>query len=113
MCWDGGDLLICDYCPAAWHAACLTADARQASTSSLIWACPHHRCVHCKRKASAAGLIFRCEMCERAFCEDCMPEDVEVRVGVGGVRVRGRGRGGGGVVWVMGGHDVVWIMLYG
>ena len=35
------------------------------------WHCMHHECSVCHRKAAAVGgLIFRCEMCPRAFCED-------------------------------------------
>ena len=65
---------------SAWHAACLSPAHRRASqNSALAWACPHHSCALCGRKAAAAGLIFRCEMCDNAYCEDCLPEDVEVR----------------------------------
>lgn len=40
--------------------------------------CPHHSCRECKRKSTAAGLIFRCEICPYAFCEDCLPQDAFV-----------------------------------
>ena len=32
------------------------------------WACPHHSCAECGRKAAAVGgMLFRCEACPRAF----------------------------------------------
>ena len=41
-----------------------------------MWACPHHQCGQCGRKAAAAGgLLFRCAMCPRSFCEDHLPAE--------------------------------------
>jgi hypothetical protein len=77
-CWDGGDLFCCDVCPAAYHGgdACAGASItalRRAST----WRCPQHSCMECGRSASAAGgLIFRCQACPAAFCDEHLPEDV-------------------------------------
>lgn len=40
------------------------------------WVCPHHHCGECGRTASkAGGLLFACQACERAFCEDHLPPD--------------------------------------
>ncbi|TPX62874.1 hypothetical protein PhCBS80983_g00145 [Powellomyces hirtus] len=34
--------------------------------------CPQHRCVTCdKSTADAGGLLFRCQSCPNAYCEDC------------------------------------------
>ena len=42
-------------------------------------ACPHHTCSTCGRNTAAAGgLLFRCEACPRAFCEDCLPDKYEM-----------------------------------
>ena len=41
----------------------------------------HHtkQCVECGRKAQAVGgLIFRCECCPMAYCEDHLPIDAEL-----------------------------------
>ena len=36
--------------------------------------CPHHTCVECGRKAAACGgILFRCEACPMAYCEDHLP----------------------------------------
>ena len=40
--------------------------------------CPHHACHECGRKSSAAGLVFRCEICPLAYCEDCLPQEAFV-----------------------------------
>ena len=39
--------------------------------------CTQHRCNVCKAPAQkSGGLIFRCWTCPRAFCSDCLPDDV-------------------------------------
>jgi hypothetical protein len=76
VCWTDGTLYCCDHCPAAYHAECVGETARSLERANP-WACPHHACGTCGRKAAAAGgLIFRCECCASAFCEDHLPEDV-------------------------------------
>ena len=38
-----------------------------------------HACLECRRKAAAVGgLLFRCEWCTNAFCEDHLPIDAEL-----------------------------------
>ena len=45
------------------------------------WSCPHHSCKICGRKAAAVGgLIFRCEMCPTAYCEDHLPNAARERI---------------------------------
>ncbi|GFR46602.1 hypothetical protein Agub_g8205, partial [Astrephomene gubernaculifera] len=75
VCWEGGDLLCCDHCPAAFHPACLgLSEGQTALLAKRNWSCPHHSCVTCERNTQrAGGLLFRCEMCEKAFCEDDLP----------------------------------------
>lgn len=37
-------------------------------------ACSHHRCSQCNKNTEAAGgLLFACESCPHAYCEDCRP----------------------------------------
>jgi len=76
VCWTDGTLYCCDQCPAAYHAECVGETAKALERANP-WACPHHACSVCARKAAAAGgLLFRCECCASAFCEDHLPEDV-------------------------------------
>jgi len=71
---DGG-LRGCDYCPAAFHLSCI--GMSEADSNSFGgWACPHHSCATCGRKAAAAGgLLFRCAVCPHSFCEDHLPPE--------------------------------------
>ncbi len=76
VCWADGTLYCCDLCPAAYHAECI-GETEKALQRANPWVCPHHSCQECGRKAAAAGgLLFRCECCAGAFCEDHLPEDV-------------------------------------
>ena len=86
QCWDGGELVCCDFCPAAYHPKCLGyKDALEMTGGALLsgglrmWGCPHHSCVECGRKTSAAGgLLFRCSVCPNAYCEDHLPEAASI-----------------------------------
>mmetsp|Transcript_24916 Transcript_24916/g.29976 ORF Transcript_24916/g.29976 Transcript_24916/m.29976 type:complete len:566 (+) Transcript_24916:1335-3032(+) len=73
-CQDGGELILCDFCPAAYHEECLIAmNFPLPGTKGLgtSWSCPHHTCATCNRKSGAAGgLLFRCSVCPNAYCED-------------------------------------------
>lgn len=62
MCWDGGDLLCCDYCPGAFHPECLgLTAAHMKALERKRWSCPHHTCRKCDRNTGrAGGLLFRC-----------------------------------------------------
>ena len=64
-CWDGGNLICCEWCPAAYHPKCVGLNSEDdLSGFGNTWACPHHSCSQCERKAAAAGgLLFRCQMC--------------------------------------------------
>ncbi len=77
VCWTGGELICCDYCPGAVHPECIGID--DVNSLPFSWACPHHKCNLCGRKAHAAGgLLFRCEACPKAWCEDHLPLDAEL-----------------------------------
>jgi hypothetical protein len=36
-CWDGGDLLLCDFCPVAVHAKCVGLDADEVKDLRKWW----------------------------------------------------------------------------
>ena len=66
-CWDGGELVMCDYCPVSLCFSCAGVTAADLGPS---WRCGHHQCTSCGRRASAAGgMLFRCAECPNAFCE--------------------------------------------
>jgi len=72
-CWDGGELLCCEYCPRVFHAACMNLP-KNAHKLPIV-KCSQHECAECGRKAAnAGGMLFRCRSCPLAQCEDCLPE---------------------------------------
>lgn len=73
-CWDGGDIILCDNCPLSFHMSCLRLKRLPAGK----WSCPHHKCTSCCRTSSAAALLFRCEVCPLAYCEDCLPAEASI-----------------------------------
>ncbi|KAL8279227.1 hypothetical protein RQP46_008264 [Phenoliferia psychrophenolica] len=76
-CKDGGKLFECSGCPRTAHADCVGMTERALSKTS-IWMCPQHNCGSCGRSTGdAGGLLFRCECCPVAFCDDCLPENFE------------------------------------
>lgn len=75
ICWDGGEVLVCDGCPCSYHLSCL---GLKKIPNDFMWYCPHHICATCHRKIQAAGLLFRCMNCENAYCEDCLPAESEI-----------------------------------
>ena len=77
-CWDGGDIVCCDLCPVSVHAECIGMTQGEIAKATR-WGCPHHSCAECGRKSAAVGgMLFRCESCPRAFCEDHLPGDAEI-----------------------------------
>ena len=75
MCGDGGSIICCELCPVSCHPECIGLDPAEVPTMRQ-WYCPHHACLECGRKAAAVGgLLFRCSVCPKAFCEDHLPAD--------------------------------------
>ncbi|GAA6057817.1 hypothetical protein JCM3770_004290 [Rhodotorula araucariae] len=74
-CQDGGDVFLCTGCPRAYHAGVCAGGRRAAELARTpVWYCPQHTCAVCDRNTSAAGgLLFRCQTCPTALCEDCLP----------------------------------------
>lgn len=54
VCWDGGDLVCCDRCPAAYHPDCLGLPEEQLQ-SAPTWSCPQHACAVCQKKAQVGA----------------------------------------------------------
>eukprot|EP00611_Tribonema_gayanum_P023708 TRINITY_DN5050_c0_g1_i1.p1 TRINITY_DN5050_c0_g1~~TRINITY_DN5050_c0_g1_i1.p1 ORF type:complete len:1003 (+),score=418.58 TRINITY_DN5050_c0_g1_i1:2044-5052(+) len=72
-CWDGGEVICCDICPAVYHASCIGMNQRTIE-KMMHFACPQHYCADCGRKTGeAGGLLFRCLACPQAYCEDHAP----------------------------------------
>ncbi|CAB9517489.1 ISWI chromatin-remodeling complex ATPase ISW2 [Seminavis robusta] len=68
VCGDGGTIYLCSRCPVSVHRrCCATVDNMQPS-------CPHHWCCLCEKPAQfVGGILFPCQACPNAYCEDCLP----------------------------------------
>jgi hypothetical protein len=75
VCLDGGELYLCASCPVALHLEC----AGYAGKNVLgVFRCHHHNCSGCSKSPTAAGgLLFACQSCAGAWCEDCLPDDLD------------------------------------
>lgn len=88
-CWDGGDLHLCDLCPSSFHTHCIGPQVQPKGGVRKRFFCPQHDCDVCGRKAAAAGgLLFRCQMCPSAYCEDHLPEGKYTLLGANERQVR-------------------------
>ncbi|XP_076926735.1 zinc finger CCCH domain-containing protein 19-like [Bidens hawaiensis] len=72
MCYDGGDLVICDKrdCPKAYHPACINRDEAFFQTKGR-WDCGWHLCTNCSKKAD-----YRCYTCTFSLCKSCIKTDI-------------------------------------
>ncbi|EOA15164.1 hypothetical protein CARUB_v10028543mg [Capsella rubella] len=73
VCHSGGELLLCDGCPSAFHHTCL-------GLSSLpeedLWFCPCCCCDICGSMESPANSkLMNCEQCQRRFHLKCLKEE--------------------------------------
>lgn len=93
-CRDGGEVVLCARCPrgaldihistrgamltivsVVFHPRCHGMTKAEVARSISI-ACSQHNCAVCNRStADAGGMLFRCQTCPQAFCEDCLPND--------------------------------------
>jgi len=70
VCGYGGELIMCPRCPISIHSQCC------GMTAKSLLSCSHHRCCKCGNNADGAGgLLFACNACPGAYCEDCLPKD--------------------------------------
>uniref|UniRef100_A0A4W5NC09 Uncharacterized protein n=1 Tax=Hucho hucho TaxID=62062 RepID=A0A4W5NC09_9TELE len=61
VCQQGGEIILCDTCPRAYHMVCLDPDMEKAPEGK--WSCPH--CVSTKCTQSEAGTqILQCQTCQ-------------------------------------------------
>jgi hypothetical protein len=80
ICWDGGELVCCDSCPASFHERCLETHGYKGRGAlgflKDAFVCPQHACQICGRRPSAAGgVLIACTECPSCFCEDHEPEE--------------------------------------
>eukprot|EP01035_Chromulina_nebulosa_P018018 gene18018-23657_t len=75
-CWEGGDLICCDFCPTSFHLKCLK-EIKLPPPTDGPWKCSHHDCRKCFKKKG--NFLFRCEICVDAYCETCLPVDASVK----------------------------------
>jgi SWI/SNF-related matrix-associated actin-dependent regulator of chromatin subfamily A member 5 len=68
ICGDFGDLILCPRCPISVHPRCC------GLNNKTFQNCTHHNCIRCNKSSSeAGGLLFACDTCPSAYCEDCLP----------------------------------------
>ena len=81
VCFNGGEIHMCQSCPRSYHIECLDRDF-QIKAKGWAFNCPQHECVDCLQKTTdAGGMLYRCRWCERAYCEDCINFDKTVMLG--------------------------------
>jgi len=77
--WEA-EIRKCSQCPCVYHNKCLYESGEEVveHTHGGDITCLHHACCECGIKATAAGgLLFRCECCQLAYCEDHLPAFAE------------------------------------
>ncbi|GAA5858503.1 hypothetical protein JCM8547_007336 [Rhodosporidiobolus lusitaniae] len=75
-CQDGGLLYECTGCPRVYHGGGCSGYEEEDLKSMPMYYCPQHTCHECQRSTSSAGgLLFRCQLCPGAWCEDCLASD--------------------------------------
>ncbi|KAK1437885.1 hypothetical protein QVD17_03685 [Tagetes erecta] len=72
ICYDGGDLVLCDKrnCPKAYHPSCINRDEAFFQTKGQ-WNCGWHLCTHCSKKAE-----YLCYTCTSSLCKSCFKTNV-------------------------------------
>ena len=70
---------FCAKCPVAFHQACFAEFCNQHGCYQWGKRCSHHSCIKCHRGTSTAGgILFPCQSCPKAFCEDCMQSETDI-----------------------------------
>ncbi|RLN34017.1 increased DNA methylation 1 [Panicum miliaceum] len=91
VCNDGGELLLCDHCPSAFHHDCLGLPGPEAAGGDDDWFCPCCRCGACggtdfddpaaaaadddtntSRRSLTDKTVVYCEQCEREYHVGCV-----------------------------------------
>ncbi|KIY73274.1 hypothetical protein CYLTODRAFT_485710 [Cylindrobasidium torrendii FP15055 ss-10] len=72
QCNDDGEAIMCNACPRVFHPKCNGITEQQARKPMIL--CPQHRCFECQKSSvEAGGMLFRCQTCPKAWCEECLP----------------------------------------
>ncbi|KAJ0236444.1 Uncharacterized protein HA466_0257480 [Hirschfeldia incana] len=70
VCHYGGDLLLCDGCPSAFHHTCI---GLQNVPEEELWFCPRCCCDICgSMVTSGNSKLMTCEQCQRRFHLKCL-----------------------------------------
>ena len=87
VCGDGDSTApfsFCTKCPVAYHQDCFVDFCNQHGCSQWGERCSHHSCIKCHRSTSnAGGILFPCQSCPNAFCEDCLQSETVIAGHVG------------------------------
>ncbi|KAK3198699.1 hypothetical protein Dsin_022114 [Dipteronia sinensis] len=75
LCGEGGELICCDNCPAAFHQACLLLQELPAG----CWYCANCTCRMCGdlgngKGASSSFVTLKCSQCEHKYHEACLQD---------------------------------------
>ncbi|XP_020886241.1 zinc finger CCCH domain-containing protein 19 isoform X2 [Arabidopsis lyrata subsp. lyrata] len=72
MCFDGGDLVLCDRrgCPKAYHPSCVDRDEAFFQSKGK-WNCGWHLCSKCEKTAT-----YLCYTCMFSLCKGCAKDAV-------------------------------------
>ncbi|KAJ3669917.1 hypothetical protein LUZ60_010241 [Juncus effusus] len=76
VCGDGGDLMLCDSCPSAYHTACLGFQTLPDGD----WHCMNCLCKFCYktqekgRKMASVCRLMSCLQCGQKYHEGCVPD---------------------------------------
>ncbi|XLR48798.1 uncharacterized protein [Arachis hypogaea] len=69
VCQYGGELILCDQCPSAFHISCLGLEVIPGGD----WFCPSCRCGICSQMKGDEGKQFlNCIQCERKYHLECL-----------------------------------------
>ncbi|KAL5716525.1 hypothetical protein ACHQM5_018202 [Ranunculus cassubicifolius] len=69
VCLYGGELIICDTCPATFHLGCLGLEELPEGD----WFCPDCRCCICEG-SEGGEYLTDCEQCQRVFHSKCLSD---------------------------------------
>uniref|UniRef100_A0A8D8WT53 Chromodomain-helicase-DNA-binding protein Mi-2 homolog n=1 Tax=Cacopsylla melanoneura TaxID=428564 RepID=A0A8D8WT53_9HEMI len=100
VCQQGGEIILCDTCPRAYHLCCL--DPELDETPEGKWSCP--RCVAdgppesnspppedvkekevlCAKCKSTGDSFLLCETCQSSYHSTCLPDPIEGEIPTSG-----------------------------
>ncbi|MCO5554171.1 hypothetical protein L7F22_007697 [Adiantum nelumboides] len=73
-CGDGGDLVLCDYCPSTYHAQCVGLEVIPEGN----WYCFSCCCASCEEflfEREDGSLPLSCKQCEKKYHVNCSPPE--------------------------------------